>query len=798
MLADRAESVAAYLLPAGKQIGPEWQAGDVSGAPGQSLSVHLTGDKAGVWMDFATDERGDLLALWQAVRGCDFPTALCEASEWLGLAPAVPVQSVQRQPARPVRVFNEPPAGVDGVSRFTYTDADKHPVIYVTREDRGGGKNIRQWGRSADGKGWQRNLDHAPKPRPLYRLPSILTAELVCIHEGEKAAVAATKAKLPGTHTTTIGGAGNARNSDFMPLQGKAVVIVPDNDEPGERHAEQVAKLAAEAGAKSVRTLHLPDLPEKGDVVEWLEAGSDAKAWADLIEQAPFFNSESCEKCEECEKTANTIPLDRVEHPATMDMRLMPKPLADVVCHVAEAMQAPVEMAWGVAMAVLATAIGKRAKIKLPTHVEPSPIWTCSILPPGSRKSGVFNALVSPLDEIEAEMQERWHEEWLQWNAEKELAEANIAEIKKQLRKKTGDRRALALELKEEMQIVEAEPVKPRLYLTDTTTEALRKALAAHGSIGLLSAEGSSVVETFGRYSGSKGADMALFLSAHAGDPDKGARVSGTHGIREALASMGITAQPDVLQAIGRDRMAKGRGLVDRLLFLMPPDPRGTRDYHSQVALDDVVMQKWSGMVRTVFDTEAGESPVLVEVSGEASEAWIEFAQGIEDRQKPGADLRGMSGFASKLAGAVGRIALAYNFAKGQDIEAKVDVATMLSAIGVGHVLIEHAKAAMQMMGEDETTVRARMVAEGIARHRLETVKPWEIASKHLGGCKTADEARETCHKLAEHGYLIPDSMPASDTGRRPKESYNVHADLFSHFSHFSQDVETEKQGLEQ
>jgi twinkle protein len=30
----------------------------------ESLKVHLTGDKAGIWQDFATGEGGDLLDLW--------------------------------------------------------------------------------------------------------------------------------------------------------------------------------------------------------------------------------------------------------------------------------------------------------------------------------------------------------------------------------------------------------------------------------------------------------------------------------------------------------------------------------------------------------------------------------------------------------------------------------------------------------------------------------------------------------------------------------------------------------------
>jgi twinkle protein len=84
-LAQRVDTVAAYLLPNGKREGHEWRAGDVNGASGKSLGVHLSGEKAGVWRDFSADEGGDLLDLWCAVKGCDLKTAMDDAKDWLGI-----------------------------------------------------------------------------------------------------------------------------------------------------------------------------------------------------------------------------------------------------------------------------------------------------------------------------------------------------------------------------------------------------------------------------------------------------------------------------------------------------------------------------------------------------------------------------------------------------------------------------------------------------------------------------------------------------------------------------------------
>jgi uncharacterized protein (DUF927 family) len=175
------------------------------------------------------------------------------------------------------------------VDLYRYENNAGKPVIYVKRIEQKNGKRFCQWGPSNDMQGWQANLRHAPKPRPLYRLPVIKAAisQTVVFHEGEKATEAAIRAGLPGIHTTTLGGARNARQSDFTALRGMDVVVCPDNDEDGERYARDVEKLAHQAGAKSVRIAGLPDVPVKGDIVEWLDAGGTAQQFSEILRNAP-------------------------------------------------------------------------------------------------------------------------------------------------------------------------------------------------------------------------------------------------------------------------------------------------------------------------------------------------------------------------------------------------------------------------------------------------------------------------------------------------------------------------------
>lgn len=102
-MASEAASIAQYLLPGGKRQSGEWKAGSINGDEGKSLSIRLSGAKAGVWADFASGEKGDLLDLWAAVRGCSIAEAIREAKDYLGVRDSMPEREKKtfKRPAKP-------------------------------------------------------------------------------------------------------------------------------------------------------------------------------------------------------------------------------------------------------------------------------------------------------------------------------------------------------------------------------------------------------------------------------------------------------------------------------------------------------------------------------------------------------------------------------------------------------------------------------------------------------------------------------------------------------------------------
>jgi hypothetical protein len=110
-LAVRIEDLAREIFPAGVKDGHEWRIGSLAGEPGQSLGVHLSGARAGVWCDFSTGETGDALDLVAyALFGGDKKQAFAWSKTWLGLggdAPAARSREMgprKRAPGRRVGV----------------------------------------------------------------------------------------------------------------------------------------------------------------------------------------------------------------------------------------------------------------------------------------------------------------------------------------------------------------------------------------------------------------------------------------------------------------------------------------------------------------------------------------------------------------------------------------------------------------------------------------------------------------------------------------------------------------------
>jgi RecA-family ATPase len=146
------------------------------------------------------------------------------------------------------------------IAQYDYKNADGALAYQVLRYEP---KNFRQ--RRPNGKGWIWNLENTP--RVLYRLSDLLKYPdaTVFVCEGEKDADRVADLNLCATTVA----AGKWTAECINALKGRNCIILQDNDAAGQNKAIESAK-ALHGVAATVRVVLLPELPEKGDVSDWL------------------------------------------------------------------------------------------------------------------------------------------------------------------------------------------------------------------------------------------------------------------------------------------------------------------------------------------------------------------------------------------------------------------------------------------------------------------------------------------------------------------------------------------------
>jgi hypothetical protein len=239
------------------------------------FSINITKQ---LWNCRGCGKGGDIIDLIQHVDGCEFVDA-CEA---INREPP-PKANGKNSAAEPRKVVV---AQFEyhgfAVERIEYRNPDGSPVL--TRDGKPK-KTFRQKRPDPDRPGeWIYNVDGVPVVP--YRLPELIEA----IANGYRVAIVEGEAKVDLLRTWNIaatccaGGSKGWQPEHAQFLAGADVVIMPDNDPAGRSYLEDVANSLRDV-ATSIRTLELPGLPPKGDIIDWAAAGGTVERLHELIER---------------------------------------------------------------------------------------------------------------------------------------------------------------------------------------------------------------------------------------------------------------------------------------------------------------------------------------------------------------------------------------------------------------------------------------------------------------------------------------------------------------------------------
>lgn len=644
---------------------------------------------------------------------------------------------------------------------WAYHEEDGKEVFRVVRFESSQGKSFRPISRTVDG--WV--IGDPPGKLPLFRLPELLNPDpetwegLVVVCEGEKAADGAQSLGLVAT--TSAHGAKSPQKTDWSPLAGRNVVILPDNDEAGTQYAKEVSALLEQLEPRAaVSIVDLPDLPEHGDIVDFITAQGDADKARRLVlrlaaEEQPMLSTP---------RQPHSPPFE----PFPVDV--LPHPVSDLVRTAAGAIGCDTAFITLPLLSVFAAAIGTTRQIRLkPGWCEPAILWTLLIGDSGTFKTPACSMAMKPLLDHE-------------WNANKKFERA-MAEYRKQeliAEQKLKDWKKSGAQ--GEPPEAEEMPVHERIVVSDITVESLA-AILSRNPRGVLATrdELSGWVGSFDRYAKSGGGDLASWLSMHNAQALIVDRKSGFPPLLMVPnASVSVTGgiQPGLL-ARSFNSQCRESGLMARLLMAWPP--RKAKRWTDK-CIPRELEERLAAIVHRLLSLEPfrradqSESPVDLGLTSAAHKDWVSFYNTHADEE---VELEGELASAwSKLEAAAARLALVIHLVRWatddpslEDSE-HVDAESVSAGVTLANWFGNEARRVYAMLVETEEQKVDRRLVEWIERKggRV-TVRQLQQGWREFS---TSEQARSGLQRLVEQGFGRWSHQPSSSRGGRPTEAFEL------------------------
>lgn len=609
----------------------------------------------------------------------------------------------------------------------------------------------------------------------LYRLAATYAAaqagRLVLLTEGEKDADAAVE-KLGATATTSPMGAGKWREHYVPYLEGAHVAIVADKDEPGRKHARDIAK-SLQGKVKSIRVLEMPG--EGKDLSDWIDAGGTRENFRELLRSTPQWTAEEAPKVVSIEEAKQQAPPEQPwpapvpigpPKPPAFPVEALPEALGRFVEQQAHFTQTPVEATALVALAVCAAAVAKKARVEIVDGwQEPLNLYAAVVLGPAERKSAIMGACRAPLEAYEREMLVAMRGDVEATRTKKEVLEHKARSAKQRAsRSQDPDTMEAAIRAAQDAAAYKAQAAL-RLLIDDITTEKVVGMLEEQGGrIALFSEEGGIFDTMAGHYS--KGSPrLDVYLKGHSGDTIRVDRIGRPPEIVEQPAiTLGLAIQPEIIRRLAKQSAFRGQGLLARFLYVMPESMLGRR----LIEVPAVEQQAWNAYcvaVRSLLELpmsqEAGKPrPFILRFDPEALARFRAFQEWLEPMLSSYGELGSLSDWGGKLAGATARMAGILHLVEHAQAlspwNGRIGVLAVERAIQIAQCLIPHAQAAFAELELDERMQRTSFLLRWIEQNKRPTFSKRDLHQGVRGRIKAASDIEEPLRLLQEHGYVRP------------------------------------------
>ncbi len=453
----------------------------------------------------------------------------------------------------------------------------------------------------------------------------------------------------------------------------------------------------------------------------------------------------------------------------------------------AETSQTPVDAIAVLVLGTFATAIQGRVVVRLsPDWTEQTCLFVLLVMPSGTKKSATFGAAFAPILHVERALRRDLEPQLADAENRVEIAKGRVEAARKAAQGKvTGDARYQAeqayIDAKDELREAESRQrtlTPPLFYADDITPEAFVDLLAIHERMTIASAEGGWFgTLAGGRYSDGR-ANFDALLKGYSGD---GIRVHRKGrdmvDIPNAICSVVVAVQPDVLREMAGTPGATERGLLARFVKAAPATRRGYRNVTDPKSMPPHVREEYATRLSIVLHALREGGPVEVSLDVEAHAMFTTLRERHEVESRPRGRVYGIGYWAEKYTGTVARIAAILHFADHTTDAAALPISgvTLARAIVIGDYFVEQELRLHTYAGQSQEAEAAQLVLDWIIGEPRETFTTRDVhaAKRGTNGLHNAGGVKHALTLLAEYRYIRP-AEPDARTVGRPSETWLV------------------------
>lgn len=445
----------------------------------------------------------------------------------------------------------------------------------------------------------------------------------------------------------------------------------------------------------------------------------------------------------------------------------LPKTLADYLNAVCNFIQVDSSMVALPMLSVLSLCLQGKAIVSYPAnaHTESINLYTLTVAPPGERKSGVYKALIRPVEEYQRRYNEVHHNAIEEYKSKRQFFE------RQKQAAMSGKNASLARVQELTKELCELQEVHELcLICSDTTPEALSvEMLKQGGCMAVMDDEGSVFDVISGMYSGGQG-NINLFLKAYDGSPHTIFRRTSENITLEApYLTIGLMTQPQQFSQTMSNPQFSGRGLIQRFLFAFPNGRAGNQSYTS-TNIPPSIQQAYDELITRLLKMPKSDKPVKLTHDTESYSAFHNYHDMLQSKMKSNGIFENMKEYASKQFGKVLKIAGLLHLCE-HSADKPINGQTAMNAINIGLWTENQALLAFDGgAGEDELTKNARYIIKRLISSGSSIMTKREM--KHL--CRAIhDEAvfDEVTELLEDMKYIRSERV---ETSGRPTIQYHI------------------------